>query len=129
MVKEDCNDVEIILLRNPCTQSATRYLYAKHLNRFYEIFNFAEEPRSWFINDLACSNGSLYLTTAFDPLFLALHYIQLNCSTRCVPFDQAIVDDKFINTHILADILTVEQLSMVSGFFYLFFSKYDSNLD
>lgn len=106
--------MQIVSLRNPCTEAPSRYLYAKHLNRIYEILNFAEEPRSWFIDDMACADGSLFLTTALDPLFFSIYYLRLNASERCVPFDQAVIDDKFPNTNLLPDLISEEQLSMVS---------------
>lgn len=62
---------------------------------------------------MLCANGSIYLTTAMDPLFLAIYYLQLNASERCVPFDQAVTDDLFPNTHLLSELISDEQLSMV----------------
>lgn len=119
MVREDCQDVEIILLRNPCTGKASRYLHAKHMNRIYEVLNFNEEPRSWFIEDMAYATGSLFLTTYFDPLFSALYYLQKNCAERCVPFDQATVDEKHMHTNVLEDLVSDDQLSMVSQWLLL----------
>lgn len=83
------------------------------MSKFYEILSFSEEPRSWFINDMACTNGNLYMTTAFDPLFWGLYYIRLNCTKRCVPIEQAFIDENFSNTHLIGDALSVDQLSMV----------------
>lgn len=117
---ENCENIEILLLRNPCTEQPTRYLNVKHLNKIYEILSFSEEPRSWFINDMACSNGNLYMTTVFDPLFFAMYYLRKNCTERAVPLDQAIVDDNFAHTNLLLDVLKIEQLAMVNALKLIF---------
>lgn len=115
LIDESCDDMQIISMRNPSTEKASKYLYAKHQNQFYEILSFCEEPRSWFANSSVYSNGNLYMTCPFDPLFWALYYIRLNSSDKCQPIEQAIVDDNFANTHIICDVLPVEQLEMVSN--------------
>lgn len=114
LLKEPQFDVEIISLRNPSTEKASKYLYAKHLSsKFFELLSFDEEPRSWFANDLIHSNGNLYMTSVFDPLFWGVYYIRLNNVDRAQPIEQTLIDDNFANTHLLADALTVEQLAMV----------------
>lgn len=75
---------------------------------------FNEEPRSWFINDVVQPNGQLYLTSAFDPLFWGLYYLRSNNNEKCQPIEQTVVDDDFTNTHLIADHLTSDQLSMVN---------------
>lgn len=114
MVQDSCSDIEIIALRNPSTEKVNKYLFAKHLSKFYEIMCFNEEPRSWFINDVVQPNGHLYLTSAFDPLFWGLYYLHSNNNEKCQPIEQTVVDDDFANTHLIADHLTSEQLSMVN---------------
>lgn len=89
------------------------------MDKFYEILSFSEEPRSWFINDMTCTNGSLYMTAIFDPLFFAIYYLRKNCMERAIPLDQAVVDDNFSHTNFLLDILKDEQLAMVSTIFLI----------
>lgn len=113
LVNESREDIEIVSLRNPCTGNASRYVYAKHLKKFYEILSFSEKPRAWFINNTICSTGDLYMTSAFDPLFWALYYIRQNSGKRCVPLEHALIDDNFSKTNLLEDVFTIEQLSMV----------------
>lgn len=107
--------MDIVSLRNPCTEGPARYLHAKHLSLFFELMCFNEAPRSWFIGKRTCANGKVYMTNAFDPLFWGLYYIRLNCVHHCVPIEQAMIDDNFENTHLILDVLPVEQLSMVSN--------------
>lgn len=108
------DDIQIISLRNPSTEKASKYLYTKEKGQFFEVLSFSEEHRCWFANESVYPNGNLYITSPFDPLFWALYYIRLNSSDKCQPIDQTIVDDNFANAHIITDALTVEQLSMVN---------------
>lgn len=110
---DDREEVDIVSLRNPCSEGASRYIYAKHLSLFFELMCFSEEPRSWFIAKKTCSNGNLYMTNPFDPLFWGLYYVRLNGADHAVPIDQAIVDEQFRNTKVILDVLTTDQLSMV----------------
>lgn len=113
MTADDREEVDVVLLRNPCSEGQARYIYAKHLSRFFEVMCFNEEPRAWFIGKRIAANGHVYMTNAFDPLFWGLYYIRLNCVDRCVPIDQAVIDDNFINTHLILEVLTTDQLSMM----------------
>lgn len=115
LIDASSDGIEIISLRNPCTEQATKYLYTKQKQpQFYEILCFNEEPRSWFANDYAYPNGNIYMTTPFDPLFFALHYIRAHNVDKCQPIDQTIIDDNFSKAYLIADALTVDQLALVS---------------
>lgn len=115
-MKDPSNGIQIISLRNPCTEKASKYLYVKEKQQFFELMSFNEEPRSWFVNDSIYPDGCLYMTAPFDPLFWALYYIRMNNTDKCQPIEQTIVDDLFANAHFIADVLPVEQLAMVSKF-------------
>ncbi|XP_031633466.1 ribonuclease H2 subunit B [Contarinia nasturtii] len=112
--KPSDGDIQIISLRNPSNEKSTKYLYAKEKQQFFELLSFSEEHRSWFANDTVYPDGNLYITSPFDPLFLALYYIRRNSSDRCQPIDQTIVDEDFTNTHLIADVMTVQQMSMIA---------------
>lgn len=114
LVEESSVDIEIISLRNPATEKTSKYLYAKEKRQFFEILSFSEEPRSWFANELVYPNGNIFMTSPFDPLFWALYYIRLNNVDKCQPIEQTLMDDDFANAYMIADVLTVEQLAMVS---------------
>lgn len=55
------------------------------------------------------------MTFPFDPLFFALYYLRKNCSDRGMPLDQALEDNEFPNSHLIGDVLPVDQLSMVTN--------------
>lgn len=113
ITKEPSNGIQIISLRNPSTERASKYLYVKEKQQFFELMAFNEEPRSWFANDSVYSNGQMYMTSAFDPLFWAIYYIRLNNTDKCQPIEQTFVDDQFANAYLIGNALTVEQLAMV----------------
>lgn len=112
-MNDSSNCIQIISLRNPSTETASKYLYVKEKQQFFELMHFNEEPRSWFANDSIYPNGHLYITSPFDPLFWALYYIRKNNTDKCQPIEQTIIDDDFVNAHLIADVLPVEQLTMV----------------
>lgn len=80
------------------------------------MLSFSEEHRSWFTNETVYPHGNIYITSAFDPLFWALYYIRLNNADMCQPIDQAITDIEFPKAILIADVLSVDQLSMVRFF-------------
>lgn len=123
-IKDPSNCIEIISLRNPSTEKVSKYLHVKEKQQFFEVLSFSEEPRSWFVNDAVHPNGQLYITSPFDPLFWALYYIRMNNTERAQPIDQTIIDNDFASANILADILTVEQLSMVRKCFDYDYKNY-----
>ena len=61
-----------ISLPDPSTGSTRRYLVYKGGSRIAEVNKLSDEPRSWFIGNSVQTDGSLYLCTPVDPLFLAL---------------------------------------------------------
>lgn len=61
-----------VSLADPCTGLSRRYLVFKGGSRIAEVNKFSDEPRSWFIGNSLQTDGSLYLCTPVDPLFLAL---------------------------------------------------------
>jgi len=47
-------------------------------NKLLEINRVVEEPASWFINDTVQSDGSLYIATPVDPLFVIIKLLEEN---------------------------------------------------
>ncbi|KAL5476013.1 hypothetical protein EMCRGX_G025910 [Ephydatia muelleri] len=61
-----------ISLPDPSTGSTRKYLVFKGGSRIAEVNKLSDDPRSWFIGSSVQTDGSLYLCTTVDPLFLAL---------------------------------------------------------
>lgn len=76
----------------------------------YELLQFNEKHRSWFLNDTVCSNGKLYLPTKIDPLFVFLQYTEEHCQTKAQPLDQIMRD----SAEIFIEVLKVKQMAMVA---------------
>ncbi|XP_053203225.1 ribonuclease H2 subunit B-like [Panonychus citri] len=48
------------------------YLYDDKYNNVYEIVQYSEDRRSWFVGERVVQNGSLQMVTQVDPLFIIL---------------------------------------------------------
>ncbi|XP_076363758.1 ribonuclease H2 subunit B isoform X2 [Tachypleus tridentatus] len=59
----------------------------------YELTQFSEEYRSWFIGECVEQDGILFMMTPFDPLFLVLPYLKQNRSYS--PLDQVLRDETY----------------------------------
>lgn len=90
------------------------YIIQKETKKVFEIIQFDQPHRSWFINETVCSNGKIYLTTLVDGLFLFLPFLQKNCSQHASLFEQAIRDDEFPETSRLLDVVKPEQILMIA---------------
>lgn len=74
----------------------------------YELLEFKENFRSWFLNEFVISNGKIYIATKIDPLFIFLQYIEEHCKTRAQPLSQIDSLEFFI------DSFKVEQMRLVA---------------
>lgn len=90
------------------------YIIQKETKKVFEIMQFCQPHRSWFINETVCSNGKIYLTTLIDGLFLFLPLLQKKCSKHALLFEQAMMDDEFPETSRLLDIVKPEQIAMIA---------------
>ncbi|GFR80489.1 ribonuclease H2, subunit B, partial [Elysia marginata] len=72
---EDGQQPSILKLKHPRTSLGTLYVMSADESALYQLHNFKEKYRSWFIGNKVCSDGSLYLTSPMDPLFLLLPYL------------------------------------------------------
>lgn len=79
-------------------------------NSIYELTQFNEKHRSWFLDDTVCSNGKIYLTTRVDPLFIFLQYLEQHCKTRAQPLDQIMEGA----AGIFMDVLKLQQMKMIA---------------
>lgn len=112
LIKEDDPDLEIINLTHPRTAAAAKFLI--HEKQLFEISTFQERYRAWFIGQSVAANGTVYMTTSIDPLFLALPFLVAECSDKAVPIDQLFVDSDNTKNGRLLEVLTDEQLELVA---------------
>ncbi|XP_060593366.1 ribonuclease H2 subunit B-like [Ruditapes philippinarum] len=83
-------------LKHPRTGQRCLFLFSNEDKDIYEIVQFKEEFRSWFIGETVQHDGSLYITTPVDPVFLILPYlIQAAKSEKFMTLDQIVIDEDF----------------------------------
>ena len=88
--------VRIVKLRHPRTSQGACFLFNSSNNSVYEMMNYEEEHRSWFLGEKVVSDGRMILVTPVNPVFLILPYIIK--AERLVPLDQMVTDEEFTET-------------------------------
>ena len=68
----EAGSLEILLLPHPRTGEGAQYLLNTSSSTLYEILNFREDNRTWFLGDRIVDDGSLLLSTPVDPTFIIL---------------------------------------------------------
>ncbi|XP_032776841.2 ribonuclease H2 subunit B isoform X1 [Daphnia magna] len=112
MFNDNNTDIVTVNLRNPKTGSGTLYAFSHNYTKIYEINQFDEPKRSWFIDNSVQSDGSLFLTTSIDPLFLILPYLYKAKYTS--PIDQLLVDDEYPDTKKLTTCSKMQDLEKIA---------------
>ncbi|CRL04066.1 CLUMA_CG017179, isoform A [Clunio marinus] len=84
-LKEEQNELEVISISLP-RKNSTFVKSKKGL--IYELIQFNEKHRSYFIDKTVCSNGKIYMTSQIDPLFIFIQYVEANCKTKAQPLTQ-----------------------------------------
>lgn len=67
-------DVKIIKLSHPRRKIEVPYIIQD--NQICEINRAIERPSSWFVDDTVDDDGSLYIATPIDPLFILLQLLE-----------------------------------------------------
>ncbi|KAF8563805.1 hypothetical protein P879_11676 [Paragonimus westermani] len=65
----------LVRYAHPRSGQPTLFLWNKVTGRLYELQRLADACRSWFISSKIKTEGSLYLCTLFDPLFLFINLL------------------------------------------------------
>lgn len=52
-----------------------QFLLCEQSHTLFEIMEFKEEPRSWFIDNTVQQDGTLLISTPVDPIFMILPYL------------------------------------------------------
>ncbi|CAH3120028.1 unnamed protein product [Pocillopora meandrina] len=82
-----------IKIPHPRTGMEQQFLLSHSGEKIFEVLKFTEEPRSWFIEDSVQKDGSLFVITPVDPLFLVLPYLT-KYSQKFRTLDQLLLDDE-----------------------------------
>ncbi|XP_052268244.1 ribonuclease H2 subunit B-like [Dreissena polymorpha] len=83
-------------LRHPRTDKCSLFMFSDEDRTVHELYQFKEEYSSWLIGDTVQSDGSMYITTPVDCVFLALPYLIKAAQTgKFMTLDQIITDDDY----------------------------------
>lgn len=107
---EEEREYRSLLLRHPGTDETAMFLVAN--NEIYEVLNFNETYRSWFIDDRVASDGRLYIPVAMDPLYFVLNYFTKE-PAKAIPLEQLLDDDLVNNNHQLLEVISLEQVRQI----------------
>lgn len=107
----ELDSLSIITLQHPCTKQPTKFLLQSDTNALYEINAHKDKCCSWFIDSSVQQDGSLYVITPFDPLFILLPYLRENVETgKFLLLDQMLKDCEFPDCAKLVKCLTATAL-------------------
>jgi len=81
------------------------FLINSETNKLYELMNFAESNRSWFIGDAVVEDGSLILSTPVNPIFIILPF--LIRADKNVPLEDLLDDPEYPNLHEISRLSSV----------------------
>ncbi|KAB7504483.1 Ribonuclease H2 subunit B [Armadillidium nasatum] len=113
MFPKECmghNDSILVKLKHPLTENPSYFVIDKKERKVLEVQNFDEKQRSWFFRGNVLSDGSIKIVTPYNPVFLILPYLLK--ADKNIPLDHLLEDEKYPDTHLLADI--VEDISCVA---------------
>lgn len=106
LVNEDQNCLDIKEVELPRKKS----LLVASNNQIFELLQFNEGHRSWFLNEAVASNGKIYLTSKVDPLFIFLQFLERDCTKQAQPLEQ-IMDGE---ARMFTEVLKMEQMRLVA---------------
>lgn len=113
--KHDSTEPGFSTLRHPKSEELCMFLFPADNSCVYEILKFEEDHRSWFIGETVQKDGSLFIPTVVDPVFLALPYIIKEAkSGKFIPVDQLVVDDEAAGINRLCTCLEKTKLDCVA---------------
>lgn len=109
------NEPALCALRHPRSNSKSLFVFSNDNKSIHEVVQFKEEFRSWFIGETVQNDGSIYMTTPVDPVFLVLPYLIKSAeSGKFMTLDQMLVDEEYSNCHRLQCCCLQDELENVS---------------
>ncbi|KAK2155684.1 hypothetical protein LSH36_233g01010 [Paralvinella palmiformis] len=90
------------------------FLFSSDNKKIFEVLKFNEEYRSWFIGNSVQSDGSLYIPSPVEPMFLALPYLINSAkSGKFMTLEQIIEDSEFPECHRLCSCQGLAKIGQV----------------
>lgn len=108
MLDAELNELDIVSVNLP--RKTSMFIRSSNGESVFELLQFNEKYRSFFIDDTVCSNGKMYLTSKVDPLFIFLQYLEEHCKTRAQPLEQLLEG----SAEMFTKVLKLPQMKMVA---------------
>lgn len=105
----DITHIRVVRLRNPANQCATLYVCHHIAGIYCDLARYTEPNRGWLLNDQMSLDGTVFMTTIIDPLFLVLPYLMRDAADRFVPLDQVLKDERCADVERFADTVPMSQ--------------------
>ena len=71
-------------------------MFIKTKDEIYEMMQFNEKNRCFFIENTVSSNGKIYTATKVDPIFIFIQFLEEHCKSKAQPLDQLLEGDSII---------------------------------
>lgn len=90
------NEEEGTFCKMPHPQNGVENLFLFKTGGVYQLMRCQEKYRSWFIDNSVQKDGSMFMITPIDPLFLALPYLERSSvKDKYVPLDNILVEENY----------------------------------
>ncbi|XP_056004979.1 ribonuclease H2 subunit B-like [Ostrea edulis] len=102
-------------LRHPRTEKGAMFLFANNDRDVFEVSVFSEDCRSWLVDNSVQQDGSLYITTPVDCLFLVLPYLlKVKEKGMYMTLDQIVSDSDYPECHRLVNTSGTSELHHIA---------------
>lgn len=108
-------------LRHPKSRQPAMYMFSHENQKILELITFEENFRSWFIGDSVQKDGSFWIASSVDPVFLILPYLASTSKSgkfmqmECILEDSDFPDSKCLSFCALDDLDSVADVKDISG--------------
>ncbi|XP_039253554.1 ribonuclease H2 subunit B-like [Styela clava] len=111
----DSTSLSVLTLKHPCTGEPSKFLFNDKLKQLYEINSHRDKYGSWFVDAKVQQDGSLFVATIIDPLYIVLPYLNNSGQAeKYVILDQILKDEKYSDCNKFVKILSKSQMENVA---------------
>lgn len=107
LLQNDLDDLQIISIELP--RKTSLFVVASD-DSISELKQFNEKHRSFFVGEVVCSNGKVYMSTTVDPLFIFIQYLERSCKERAEPLEQILEGP----AQVFSKVLSLSQMKLVA---------------
>lgn len=112
---ENPKALSVLTLRHPCTGESSKFLCDENASHLYELNSHKDKYGSWFVDAKVQQDGSLFVATRIDPIFIVLPYLKNSGQAeKYVILDQILKDDQYPDCHKFVKVILQSQLGNVA---------------